>query len=129
MRGKLGKSCSLWWCNDKHYARGFCHRHYSNLLKHGTPIPPIQRDLYNALNAVIVLRLALKDCNPVDIHPSVRKMMERISESDNVNVTGKCHECKMDIVASLNWPIVNLACGCNCSSRDIDIIQLEEYAP
>lgn len=31
------KKCSLWFCDRKHYARGYCHAHWTARRRYGSP--------------------------------------------------------------------------------------------
>ena len=31
------KKCSVWWCDNKHYAKGFCIKHYRTFKRTGSP--------------------------------------------------------------------------------------------
>lgn len=37
-QGYKGMRCGLWWCNEKHYSRGYCGRHYQQYRRNGTPL-------------------------------------------------------------------------------------------
>jgi len=39
MKNRL-RTCSLWYCDKKSYALGFCMGHYQNLRRHGDVIAP-----------------------------------------------------------------------------------------
>lgn len=118
-RDKLGKSCSLWYCNDKHYAMGLCHRHYENVRKYGGTISPKNTDLKNALRMVNELVYAIKKSNNENL---VKNTFAKFNDIDNINVIGRCNKCKMDKTATLWWPNVTISCGCPGES----IIRLDE---
>jgi hypothetical protein len=44
--------CTLWFCNEPHYGRGLCARHYQNWLRTRNPLPDRSNDLRYALTAV-----------------------------------------------------------------------------
>ena len=44
------KKCSLQGCIEKHYAKGFCNKHYSNFKRTGNPIPKIKHDRHGMRN-------------------------------------------------------------------------------
>jgi hypothetical protein len=31
------KTCSIWWCDNKYYAKGFCHTHWLASRRYGSP--------------------------------------------------------------------------------------------
>jgi hypothetical protein len=33
----VNKICNVWWCERKHYARGYCHAHWLALRRYGSP--------------------------------------------------------------------------------------------
>jgi hypothetical protein len=33
----MDKKCSIWWCDRKHYAKGYCHAHWITNRRTGTP--------------------------------------------------------------------------------------------
>lgn len=101
-RQKLGKTCNLWFCNNKHYGHGYCHKHYQNIRAYGKPISPKNTDLINTLNAINILAKETKHYLAVDLQNNVP-----------VNVVDRCEKCKLDYVATLDWPIVTIACGCD----------------
>ena len=120
MREKLGKSCTLWFCNDPHYAHGLCHRHYMNVRKYGTSISPKNSDLITVLNMINVLQGLL----PNDVEAPVLE-----GTQNAINIVAKCDACKMDTVAVLNWPWVTLVCGCNSGAAvNIDDASYEMIA-
>ena len=38
-------NCTLWFCDEPHYGRGLCARHYQNWLRSGNPLPKQNKDL------------------------------------------------------------------------------------
>jgi len=54
------RTCSLWYCNETHYALGFCMAHYQNLRRHGdviAPTEPVQltmRDTCEEMSALVI---------------------------------------------------------------------------
>ncbi len=53
--------CTLWFCDEPHYGRGLCARHYQNWLRTRNPIPATASDTRNALIAVETFRKILSD--------------------------------------------------------------------
>lgn len=33
----MNKTCSVWFCDRKHYAKGYCVNHYRGLQRYGSP--------------------------------------------------------------------------------------------
>lgn len=31
------KKCIVWWCGEKHYAHGYCMKHYTAVARYGSP--------------------------------------------------------------------------------------------
>lgn len=60
-RPNLGKICTLWYCTRKHYAHGWCSKHYQNMSRHGQLTAPRQSDLRRALRMVDLMGVVLKD--------------------------------------------------------------------
>ena len=58
-RPELNKTCSLWYCTKKHYAAGYCQRHYHLFIKYGSPVSPHDSDLLVVLAEVERLRAIL----------------------------------------------------------------------
>jgi len=121
-RDKLGKNCSLWYCNDKHYANNLCHRHYLNVRRYGNVVSPKNTDLKNALRAVNELVRSIKKCGDTQISTSADNILDRIGNTENINVIGRCNKCKMDKIATMWWPNVTISCGCEGEST----IRLDE---
>lgn len=48
--------CTLWFCEEPHYGRGYCARHYQNLLRWGSPLPRQGEDLRRALTSLEELK-------------------------------------------------------------------------
>jgi hypothetical protein len=44
-RPRMDKKCSFWFCDDPHWALGYCHRHYVNLCRYGQALSPHNRDV------------------------------------------------------------------------------------
>lgn len=117
-RDKLGKSCRLWYCNDKHYANGYCHRHYLNLRKYGNVVSPKNTDFKNVLRTLNELVYAVNKERP-DI---VVDVVQLINEETALNTIGRCNKCQQDKIATLFWPSVTISCGCPGES----IVRLDE---
>ena len=139
-RNKIGKSCSLWFCDQIHHARGYCHKHYDRELKYGNPLGPHDADLIVAIKKVQQLRNAImlvaqNTMIPANVWLSgPMEALHGLEGNYKTNVVGVCSQCVLDIVVSINWPNVDLICGCNQMTLDLshhsDIIgewpQIEE---
>jgi hypothetical protein len=33
----INKICTIWWCENKHYAKGYCIKHYRSFKRTGSP--------------------------------------------------------------------------------------------
>jgi hypothetical protein len=49
------RRCDLWFCDEEHYARGYCATHYQNWRRFGTPLPPRDESLRRVLTEAQVL--------------------------------------------------------------------------
>lgn len=64
---KKHDSCTLWFCDEPHYGRGLCARHYQNWLRSGYPLPSQANDLRNVLEVVSVMRDIIEKFSDVEV--------------------------------------------------------------
>lgn len=62
MAGRHNKyeTCTLWFCDEPHYGRGLCAKHYQNWLRTGNPLPEQANDLRFVLDVVDTFRDTLR---------------------------------------------------------------------
>lgn len=122
IRKKLGKTCSLWFCNRKHYSGGYCRNHYLADRNYGAPISPHNTDLINALSVVANMRMLLQniqsDSESQKYHQPIEDVIGQ-TEGHTLNVIGRCQNCGMNKVARIEWPHIVVECGCQKRVFDI----------
>lgn len=120
-RPKMGKRCSLWFCHDKHYAKGLCHRHYSMMIQHGQPLSPKNKDAHYMLAKVMDMRdLIIRMAPMTDQHTQREAAMliarleeEHTPEVREANSIGRCENCGLEVIAEIRGFKLYLSCQCH----------------
>lgn len=49
-RGDAWNTCCIAWCEDVHYAKGYCRRHHTHARRHdGNPLSSLERSIVDAV--------------------------------------------------------------------------------
>ena len=123
-RDKLLRRCELWWCDDKHYANGYCEKHNAALYRYGTPISPKQPHLARLLQVIGKLRYLLIHYADTSI-PSIAQILDRTEDGQRLFVSpiGDCPICKAGYRAHVAGDTLSIECDCRTREWSIaDVI-------
>jgi len=80
------KKCKLFFCNNEHFAKGYCKKHYQAVRRHGSPISPHQQDTLALMKSVILARQIIGDKIQKEDDEGMRQLMKTFLNNTSSNV-------------------------------------------